>query len=151
MLELTSRSAKITGSVQSGSVLVDGLGVGDVGEIVLRDRKILSEDGLIIVVAVIDSKGNIMADLEVISRGFVYVKESEELIEEIKEVAANALTKSVSKKGNNWSSIRSAIKDELGAFLYKKIMRRPMIIPILVEVQPGGSARVASVKTENPV
>jgi len=151
VLELTSRSAKITGSVQSGSVLVDGLGVGDVGEIVLRDRKILSEDGLIIVVAVIDSKGNIMADLEVISRGFVYVKESEELIEEIKEVAANALTKSVSKKGNNWSSIRSAIKDELGAFLYKKIMRRPMIIPILVEVQPGGSARVASVKTENPV
>lgn len=146
VLELTSRSAKISGSVQSGSVLVDGLGVGDVGEIVLRDRKILSEDGLIIVVATIDPGGNQMADLEIISRGFVYVKESEELIEEVKNLARDALIKSVSKRGNNWASIRNAIKDELNAFLYKKTKRRPMIIPIIVEVQPKGSSQQESVR-----
>lgn len=146
VLELTSRSAKITGSVQSGSVLVDGLGVGDVGEIVLRDRKILSEDGLIIVVATIDSSGNQMADLEIISRGFVYVRESEELIEEVKKLATEALLKSVSRKGNNWTSIRNAIKDELSSFLYKKTKRRPMIIPIIVEVNPHGIHRADNVR-----
>jgi len=147
VLELTSRSAKIAGTVQSGSVLVDGLGVGDVGEIVLRDRKILSEDGLIIVVATIDSVGNQMADLEIISRGFVYVKESEELIEEVKNLAREALIKAVSRRGTNWASIRNAIKDELNTFLYKKTKRRPMIIPIIVEVQPQGMQRLESVRS----
>jgi len=147
VLELTSRSAKIVGTVQSGSVLVDGLGVGDVGEIVLRDRKILSEDGLIIVVATIDSVGNQMADLEIISRGFVYVKESEELIEEVKNLAREALVKAVSKRGTNWASIRNAIKDELNTFLYKKTKRRPMIIPIIVEVQPQGVNRLDSIRS----
>lgn len=147
VLELTSRSAKIVGTVQSGSVLVDGLGVGDVGEIVLRDRKILSEDGLIIVVATIDSVGNQMADLEIISRGFVYVKESEELIEEVKKLAGEALVKAVSRRGTNWASIRNAIKDELNTFLYKKTKRRPMIIPIIVEVQPQGVNRLDSIRS----
>lgn len=135
-LELTDKSAKITGSVQAGSILVDGLGVGDVGDIVLRDRKILSEDGLIIVVATLDPSGNLVANVEVISRGFVYVKESEELIEEVKNLARDALLKSVGRKGGNWGAIRNAIKDELNTFLYRKTMRRPMIIPILMEVQP---------------
>ncbi len=135
-LELTEKSAKITGSVQAGSILVDGLGVGDVGDIVLRDRKILSEDGLIIVVATLDPNGNLVANVEVISRGFVYVKESEELIEEVKNLARDTLVKNVGKKGGNWGAIRNAIKDELNTFLYRKTMRRPMIIPILMEVQP---------------
>lgn len=147
VLELTSRTAKITGSVQSGSVLVDGLGVGDVGEIVLRDRRILSEDGLIIVVAAIDSDGNQMADLEIISRGFVYVRESEELIEEVKVLANDALVKSVNRRGNNWTSMRNAIKDELNSFLYKKTKRRPMIIPIIVEVQPQVNNRLVGVRS----
>lgn len=136
VLELTSKAAKITGSVQAGSVLVDGLGVGDVGDVVLRDRKILSEDGLIIVVATIDSKGAFVANLEVMSRGFVYVKESEKLIDEVRNIAREALIKSVSKKGGNWTAIKNAIKDDLNTFLYRKTMRRPMIIPIIVEVQP---------------
>jgi len=135
-LELTEKSAKITGSVQAGSILVDGLGVGDVGDIVLRDRKILSEDGLIIVVATLDPNGNLVANVEVISRGFVYVKESEELIEEVKNLARDTRVKNVGKKGGNWGAIRNAIKDELNTFLYRKTMRRPMIIPILMEVQP---------------
>ncbi len=136
VLELTSKSAKVNGNVQSGSILVDGLGVGDVGDVVLRDRKILSEDGLIIVVATIDSKGSFVANLEIMSRGFVYVKESEKLIEEVRSIAREALIKCVSKKGGNWSAIKNAIKDELSTFLYRRTMRRPMIIPIIVEVQP---------------
>lgn len=135
VLELTSKSAAINGSVPAGSVLVDGLGVGDVGDVVLRDRKILSEDGLMIIVIAMDPKGNLAANLEVVSRGFVYVKESEELIEEVKSIATDALLRSVSKKGSNWSAIKSAIKDELSTFLYRKTMRRPMIIPIIIEVQ----------------
>ncbi|MCX7773859.1 MAG: ribonuclease J [Clostridia bacterium] len=138
VLELTGKSAKINGNVQAGSILVDGLGVGDVGDVVLRDRKILSEDGLIIVVATIDPKGTLAADVEVMSRGFVYVKESEGLIEEVKTIAREALVKSVSKKGGNWSAIKNAIKDDLNSFLYRKTMRRPMIIPIIVEVQSSG-------------
>jgi ribonuclease J len=136
VLELTAKSAKVNGVVQSGSILVDGLGVGDVGDVVLRDRKILSEDGLIIVVAPLDSKGMLAANLEIMSRGFVYVKESEELMEEVKGIATEALVKCVNKKGGNWSAIKNAIRDELSSFLYKKTMRRPMIIPIIVDVQP---------------
>lgn len=140
VLELTNRSAKITGSVQAGSVLVDGLGVGDVGDIVLRDRKILSEDGLMIIVVTLDPEGNPVANLEIISRGFVYVKESEQLIDEVRSLARDTLQKCISKKCG-WSAIRSAIRDELGAFLYKKTMRRPMIIPIIVEVGNMSASR----------
>ena len=136
ILELTRRSAAINGNVPSGSVMVDGLGVGDVGDVVLRDRRILSEDGLIIIVATIDSKGNLLANVEIMSRGFVYVKESEELIEEVRNIARDALIKCVNKKGVNWSSIKNAIKDELNTFLYRKTARRPMIIPIIIEVDP---------------
>lgn len=134
VLELTRRTATTNGSVPAGSVMVDGLGVGDVGDIVLRDRRILSEDGLIIIVATIDSKGNLLANVEVMSRGFVYVKESEELIEEVRNIAKDALIKCVNKKGVNWSNIKNAIKDELNTFLYRKTARRPMIIPIIIEV-----------------
>ena len=135
ILELTARSAKLNGTVQAGSVLVDGLGVGDVGDVVLRDRKILSEDGLIIVVVTLDPSGNPVANLEIISRGFVYVKESEQLIDEVRSLAKDALKKSINKRGGNWGAIRSTIRDELSTFLYRKTMRRPMIIPIIVEIQ----------------
>ncbi len=135
VLELTAKSAKISGSVQAGSILVDGLGVGDVGDVVLRDRKILSEDGLIMVVATIDSKGAMAANLEIMSRGFVYVKESEELIDEVRNIAREALLKSISKNRGSWTAIKNAIRDDLSTFLYRKTMRRPMIIPIVVEVQ----------------
>lgn len=136
VLELSRKTATLNGSVQSGSILVDGLGVGDVGDVVLRDRKILSEDGLIVVVATVDPKGNLLAGIEVMSRGFVYVKESEELIEEVRNIAREILLKSINKKGNNYSGSKNAIKDELSNFLYRKTMRRPMIIPVIVEVQP---------------
>jgi len=136
VLELTSKSAKINGNVQSGSIMVDGLGVGDVGDVVLRDRKILSEDGLMIIVATVNGSGNLAANIEVMSRGFVYVKESEELIEEVRGIARQAFSKSPIKKGGNWSAIKSTIRDDLSTFLYRKTMRRPMIIPIIVEVQP---------------
>ena len=146
ILELTARSAKINGSVQAGSVLVDGLGVGDVGDVVLRDRKILSEDGLIIVVVTLDPSGNPVANLEIISRGFVYVKESEALIEEVRNLAKEALSKCISKRGGNWGAIRSTIRDELSSFLYRKTMRRPMIIPIIVEVRGQTPIRGDSAK-----
>jgi len=135
VLELSSKSAAINGSVQSGSVLVDGLGVGDVGDIVLRDRKILSEDGVIVVVATIDQKGNLLAGIEVMSRGFVYVKESEQLIEEVRNIAKEVLLKNVNRKGNNYSVAKNAIKDELSNFIYRRTMRRPMVIPVITEVQ----------------
>ena len=136
VLELTRRTATTNGSVPAGSVMVDGLGVGDVGDIVLRGQKNSSEDGLIIIVATIDSKGNLLANVEVMSRGFVYVKESEELIEEVRNIAKDALIKCVNKKGVNWSNIKNAIKDELNTFLYRKTARRPMIILIIIEVDP---------------
>jgi ribonuclease J len=135
VLEITSKSAKINGNVQSGSIMVDGLGVGDVGDVVLRDRKILSEDGLMIIVATIDASGSLAANIEVMSRGFVYVKESEKLIEEVRNIAKDAVIKSINKKGSNLSAIKNAIKEDLSTFLYRKTMRRPMIIPIIVEVQ----------------
>lgn len=136
VLELSRKTATLNGSVQAGSILVDGLGVGDVGDVVLRDRKILSEDGLIVVVAAVDCKGNLLAGIEVMSRGFVYVKESEELIEEVRDITRDVLLKNINKKGNNYSAAKNAIKDELSNFLYRRTMRRPMIIPVIVEVQP---------------
>lgn len=137
VLELSGRTANLNGSVQSGGILVDGLGVGDVGDVVLRDRKILSEDGLMMVIATMDKKGNMLANVEVMSRGFVYMKESEELIDEVRNKAKEAILKSAVKKNGSYSSIKNAIKDELSNFLYRRTMRRPMIIPVIVEIEPG--------------
>ncbi|HOM02376.1 MAG TPA: ribonuclease J [Acetivibrio sp.] len=135
VLELSNDSAKINGSVNSGRVLVDGLGVGDVGNIVLRDRKHLSQDGLIVVVITIEGDtGNVVAGPDVISRGFVYVRESEDLMEEIREVCKAALLKCEDKKKNDWSTKKSIIRDALRDFLYEKTKRRPMILPIIMEV-----------------
>ena len=136
VLEMTVDSAKINGSVPSGKVLVDGLGVGDVGNIVLRDRKHLSEDGLIIVVLTMDSTtGLIVAGPDIISRGFVYVRENEDLIDNVREVIKNALLKCEEKKKNDWTGKKNMIKETLRDYVYEKTKRKPMILPIIMEIK----------------
>ena len=135
VLELTDDSARINGSVTSGRVLVDGLGVGDVGNIVLRDRKHLSQDGLIVVVITIEGdSGSVVAGPDIISRGFVYVRESEDLMDQIREVSRVALQKCDEKKKSDWATKKSIIRDALRDYLYEKTKRRPMILPIIMEV-----------------
>jgi ribonuclease J len=135
VLELSANSAKINGSVVAGRVLVDGLGVGDVGNVVLRDRKHLSQDGLIIVAITADKEtGNIIAGPDIISRGFVYVKESEDLMEQVREVTKMAIQKIEDKRRSDWSYKKGIIKDTLRDYLYEKTKRRPMILPIIMEI-----------------
>lgn len=135
VLEISGEGARITGNVPAGRVLVDGSGVGDVGNIVLRDRRHLSQDGLIVVVITIEGDtGNVAAGPDIISRGFVYVKESEDLMEEIRELVRHTLENQNEKRKSDWSGKKSAIKDELRDFLYEKTKRKPMILPIIVEV-----------------
>jgi len=126
---------KINGSVQSGRILVDGLGVGDVGNIVLRDRKHLAEDGLMVVVVTISREnGKVVAGPDIISRGFVYVRESEDLIDEARKVVRNVLDNCEQQNIREWSSLKSSIRDSLKDFLYEKTKRRPMILPVIMEV-----------------
>jgi ribonuclease J len=135
VLELGPDSAKINGSVSSGRVLVDGLGVGDVGSIVLRDRKLLSQDGLIVVVITTEKEsGQIIAGPDIISRGFVYVRESEDLIENAREVIKKALAKCEDKSKNDWPAKKGLIKNELRTYLFEKTKRKPMILPIIMEI-----------------
>jgi len=135
VLELTSDDAKINGSVSSGRVFVDGLGVGDVGNVVLRDRKHLSQDGLIVIVITTEKEsGTLIAGPDIISRGFVYVRESEDLMEQAKEVVRNSLLKCEAKKKLDWSGIKGVIKEDLSRFLYEKTKRNPMILPIIMEI-----------------
>ena len=133
VLELSESEAKFNGSVTSGIVLVDGLGVGDVGNIVLKDRQKLSQDGLIAVVLTLDSgSGRIVAGPDVISRGFVYVRESENLMEDIKKLLRIELAKCEEKHITDWATLKSVIKEELGSYIYKKTKRQPMLIPIIM-------------------
>ena len=135
VLELGMEKARINGSVTAGRVLVDGLGVGDVGNIVLRDRKHLAQDGLIVVVVTLDrEKGSIIAGPDIISRGFVYVRESENLIEDIRGVVKIKLAECEAKKVTDWSTMKNAIKEGLRNFLYEKTKRSPMILPIIMEI-----------------
>lgn len=135
VIEITSKSIAKNGSVTSGNVLVDGLGVGDVGNIVLRDRKLLSENGLIIIVLSTEKgTGRILAGPEIVSRGFIYVRENIDLIEESKAVVRGALNKCAESNTREWNNIKMAIKDALSSFIYGKIKRNPMILPIIVEV-----------------
>ena len=135
VLEFTRRSGRLAGRVTAGKVLVDGLGVGDVGNIVLRDRRLLSKDGILIVVVTINREtGTVMAGPDIVSRGFVYVRESEELLEEAKIRVKGALEKCIDRGVLEWSSIKSQIRDTLGKFLYEKTRRRPIILPIIMEV-----------------
>ncbi len=135
VIELMPNSVKINGAVQSGRVLVDGLGVGDVGSIVLRDRKHLAEDGIIIAVMTVDSaSGDIVSGPEIISRGFVYVRESEELMQEAKYIIEKSVAFSYHAKHVDWSTVKSKIRDDLSRFLYERTKRSPMILPIIMEI-----------------
>jgi len=134
ILEFTARSACVAGTVDSGHVLVDGLSVGDVGNIVLRDRKVLSEDGIFIVAMTIAKEnGSIIAGPDIYSRGFVYVRESERLLDEAKEHLAQTLTKIVNGKKTDWSLVKNQMKESLSRYIWEKMHRRPMILPIIME------------------
>lgn len=135
VLEIDRNSAKVTGTIPTGNVLVDGLGVGDVGNIVLRDRKHLSEDGLMIVVVTISKEdGKVLAGPDIISRGFVYVRESEELVNEIKQISYESIQKSIDNNVFKWSEIKNNIRNDIGSFIYSKTKRKPIIVPIIMEV-----------------
>ena len=116
-------------------MFVDGYGVGDVGSVVLRDRKHLAEDGMIVVVASLSSEdGALVSGPDIITRGFVYVKESEGLMEELRSVALEALERCQDQRAADWATIKSTIKNDLSGFLYKKTKRNPMILPVIMEV-----------------
>ena len=134
VLELDEYSAQITGSVQTGGILVDGLGVGDVGNIVLRDRQHLAEDGIMIVVMTLERHSNtVLAGPDIVSRGFVYVRESEDLMDHAREVVEQALDSCVDRHITDWGKIKLAVKDAVGDYLWKRTKRRPMILPIIME------------------
>lgn len=135
VMEFGKNSARLNGRVTAGRVLVDGLGVGDVGNIVLRDRKQLSQDGILIVVVTINKEsGLVIAGPDIVSRGFVYVRESEQLMEDAKEKVKLALLKCEEKGITEWASIKSNVRDAISKYLYEKTRRRPMILPIIMEV-----------------
>jgi len=121
--------------VPTGTLLIDGLGIGDVGNVVLRDRKHLSQDGLIIVAMAFDrTHGELVSGPDVISRGFVYVKENEDIIEGIREVVRNIINSYQRIEGSDWPSIKNRIKDELRRFINERIQRNPMILPVIVDL-----------------
>ena len=135
VLELTQEKAQVTGKVPVGDILVDGLGVGDVGNIVLRDRQHLAEDGILIVVLGLDGASDeLVSGPDIVSRGFVYVRESDELMEEARIVVNEAVDGCLSRGIADWGKLKSAIKDALGEFVWKKTKRRPMILPIIMEI-----------------
>ncbi|ACB85043.1 ribonuclease J [Natranaerobius thermophilus] len=135
VIEFNRKRGKVNGKVPAGKVLVDGLGVGDVGNIVLRDRRLLSQDGILIVVIGVDKQNKtLIAGPDIVSRGFVYVRESEELLEEAREHVVKAVNKMSKSKMNEWQAIKSSVKDVLGQYLWEKTRRRPMILPIIMEV-----------------
>ena len=134
VLELDSQSAQVTGTVHTGAILVDGLGVGDVGNIVLRDRQHLAEDGIMIVVVTLERHSNVvLAGPDIVSRGFVYVRESEDLMDNAREVVENALDSCLERNITDWGKIKTVIKDALSEFLWKRTKRSPMILPIIME------------------
>ena len=135
VLEINEKEAKLTSTVPSGKILVDGLGVGDVGNIVLRDRQHLSQDGLIVIVMTMDtSTGEIVAGPDVISRGFVYVKESENLMEDVKKVIREEVRNLENQGISDWSTIKSTLKDHLRDYIFQKTKRNPMILPIIMSL-----------------
>jgi len=135
VLELHDGEARLGGKVTAGSVLIDGLGVGDVGNIVLRDRKLLSQDGILIVVVTLSKqKGQVLSGPDIISRGFVYVRESEDLLDEANRVVSSTLQRLVTENVSDWSGLKTGVRDALSRFLYEQTRRRPMVLPIIMEV-----------------
>lgn len=135
VLEIDRKSAQFNGTVPAGKVLVDGSGVGDIGSVVLRDRKHLSEDGLVVVVATVDMKGGfIISGPDIVSRGFVYVKESEELMSHARGMAEESLERALSKQNRDYTAIKTQIRDDLAKFIFKETKRKPMILPVIMDV-----------------
>ena len=135
VIELSDAEAKIVDKVHTGAILVDGLGVGDVGNIVLRDRQHLAEDGILIVVLTLEKgSNNLLAGPDIVSRGFVYVRESEGLMEEARKVVTDSLDKCLSGRHAYWNKIKMTIRDTMNDFIWKKTKRRPMVIPIIMDV-----------------
>ncbi|NLG37230.1 MAG: ribonuclease J [Clostridiales bacterium] len=135
IIQLTKNRISEGGEVHSGGVMVDGLGIGDVGDIVLRDRKHLSEDGLMIVILTISrDSGKLLAEPDVISRGFVYVRASEELMDEARKVVKDTISSLASRPTPDWTTVKSDVKTALNKFLYERTKRRPMILPVVVEI-----------------
>ena len=131
VIELTTKTIKIAETpVPSGSVLVDGSGVGDVGAVVLRDRKILAEDGMVVVIMNLQN-GQLHSEPEIITRGFIYVKESEDLMRELKDVAGSAALSAIGKTGRDMGELRSAVKSAVSGYLFKHTKRSPMVIPVV--------------------
>ena len=135
IIEMNGKSISKNGSVTSGRVLVDGTGVGDVGSVVLRDRKHLAQDGMIVVIVNLSSEdGSLVTGPDILTRGFIYVKESEELMRELKDVVTETIEICIDEKTTDWASLKSAIKADLSAHLYKKTKRNPMILPVITEI-----------------
>ena len=135
VFEFTGKTCKVNGTVPAGKVFVDGTGVGDVGSVVLRDRKHLAEDGMIVVCVNLSAEdGSVITGPDIITRGFIYVKESEDLMEELKTVAMEAIERCQRKRVKDWSAIKSAIKNDLSGYLFKTTKRNPMILPVISEI-----------------
>lgn len=134
VLELNEERAKVVDKVQAGPIMVDGLGVGDVGNVVLKDRQLLSENGIIIVTLTLEGRNHLIAGPEIVTRGFVYVKEAEDLLSNAKGVVQDALENCLKSKNVDWSKIKNVIRDSLGSYVWKQTQRKPMILPIIMEV-----------------
>ena len=135
VFEFTGKSCKEAPPVTAGKVFVDGTGVGDVGSVVLRDRKHLAQDGMLVVCVNLSSQnGELISGPDIITRGFIYVKESDELMEELRQVAIEAIERCQRKRVRDWSAIKSAIKNDLSGYLYKTTKRNPMILPVIMEI-----------------
>ena len=135
VIEFTAKGCKISDTVPAGKVFVDGTGVGDVGSVVLRDRKHLAQDGMIVVCVNISAyDGELVSGPDIITRGFIYVKESEELMEELREVVLETIDRCSRKRIRDWAILKTAIKNDLSGYLYKTTKRNPMILPVIMEV-----------------
>ena len=135
VLEVSATDAKWNGTIPAGKVLIDGYGIGDVGNIVLRDRRHLAEDGIIVVVCAMSADGaGLVSGPDIVSRGFVYVRESEELMDEVRQIAADAIEECLDRGYYEWNQIKNNVKDDLSKFIYQRTKRRPMILPIIMDV-----------------
>ena len=135
VIEVNRSGIRKSGTVISGQIFVDGLGVGDVGNIVLKDRRNLSKDGIINVIVAIERESHtIVGGPDIITRGFVYVRESEALVNEIKEISYESIQKSIDNNIFKWSEIKNNIRNDIGSFIYSKTKRKPVIVPIIMEV-----------------
>ena len=135
VLELDKRGARFAGTIPSGKVMVDGSGVGDVGSVVLRDRKLLAQDGLIVVVTTVDPIDRlIISGPDIVSRGFVYVRDNEEMIGEARAIATDCITKCLEKGNTDWMEMKGILRDQLSRYFFKVTKRKPMILPVIMDI-----------------